>query len=429
VVRSAIRRDIPSRERLMARLRAINRETLLLLLLEAIGGIATLASLDFTILGQHKALALAAVAAPIGHALWRVAQTVLQRKTNVESLADGAQLGHFTKAELLDLIDRTLGQLGLSRRRIPVYLLRSKDPNTCSSDFARTPFRALKAVYLNRALLHMHTPDEIRGVLGHELGHNVHYALLWDRYLIVHVVFGALLSLIAVQYVVPYVGTSLLSLIVVLLVVVAWEAVIAMPWRTLGQDIEFLCDDLGARLAGPVTTIRQMLMTGLEVETRAAILREALLQRAQGRELSGEDAVAAYEKAVPWGRVSGDTYKHLMEALDARRREAAGLSFGGFLSFLGDDGSEEADDVTEVLGLLRQIPCIDRSWLSGIDVRFGAAEVEGLVATLEENPDQLLFRSLSEIDGTSLHPSFRRRILYIWRHRDAIAVDAAKMAA
>jgi hypothetical protein len=44
-------------------------------------------------------------------------------------------------------------------------------------------------------------------------------------------------------------------------------------------------------------------------------------------------------------------------------------------------------------------------------------DIEALVERLEANPHALLFRLSEEIEGgAKSHPSYRRRILYLWRN-------------
>lgn len=397
-------------------------------MLEAAAIVFLASRLSPAFLAENWIVTLVTAGLASGRSLLGLVQTVAQKKTAVADLREDILVGRYSKDDLARLVREAVHRLGLPED-VPVYLLRDKEMNACSIHIALSPFRALRAVYLNRAVLHFLEPDELRNVLGHELGHNTRYDLTWTRYLLVHLAFASVLALNIVQAMGAAEGYSLMVVVVVL---AAWEWLLTLPRRFLGQGLELLCDDLGAVLAGPVPAARELLKTGVEAEARARLLRDALRLGREGDALRVEDAVAAYEEAVPWGAVAPDTAERLAAAVRERRRRDSTPSVSGFLRYIKDDDSaqEAAEAAVKRQAMVERMPLLDRSLLAGLGPSFGEDRIADVVKQLEANPEALLFRLPDEVDDRGLsHPSFRRRLLYIWRHREAIAAEAVGLAA
>lgn len=412
----------------MRKLRRLNVAAVPFLAIEAVATVALLLHLRPSFLVENWIVTLVTAGLASGRGLLSLLQTVVQRKTSIDELKDDAVIGRYAKGDLLALVRETLARLGLAEG-VRVYLLRDKEMNACSIHIALSPFPALQAVYLNRAVLHVLEPDELRNVLGHELGHNHRYDITWSRYLLLHLVFAGALALALVQAI--GVGEGM-SLIVVAFVMGIWEWFLWLPRRRMGQGIELLCDDLGAGLAGPLPAIRELLKTGLEMEARARLMREALVLGRKGQPLRVEDAIAAYEEAMPWGTVSPETSDRLLAAIRDRRRKDATFSVSGFLRYVRDEeaAQEQAEILVKQLAAVSRLPLVDRGLLSGLGDSFGEERIRALIERLEAHPEELLFHLAEEVDDRhASHPSFRRRVLYLWRHRDAIAADAQRQGA
>jgi hypothetical protein len=188
-----------------------------------------------------------------------------------------------------------------------------------------------------------------------------------------------------------------------------------------------LCDDHGARAAGLLPALSCELKIAAEQETRQFLMLRMLEARKEGTDCSLRDLVEAYEEAVPFGKADPESFKRELEKAAAKSRQnAKEISAGGFFQFLqGDDSAESDERGEEILGDLKRfvdLPAVplDRARYLQDSQAWSPELAAGLIGLIEQNPDKVLMRLEEELnDRQASHPSVSRRILFLWRNREA----------
>jgi hypothetical protein len=144
--------------------------------------------------------------------------------------------------------------------------------------------------------------------------------------------------------------------------------------------------------------------------------------------LSARELVESIEKAIPYGHATTEEIEEMLERqLKASREKQKELSVGGFLRYmwqsdLDRDNLEEYRTNMEKFSKLQDLSRLDWERHIGIGGRIEctAAQIEKLVALMEKNPGQPLFRSSDFMETDVTHPPLELRILYLWHNRQGI---------
>lgn len=429
---SLLQRAVPSRDDLRTELAQANARAHALLWPEllAVGLLAAMLSLDFL---RDNAGAVALVLAfVVGDSVRGYAEVLLMKKRRVRDMPDGVRYGRYDRETLQAVVDGVQRRLGLAGDRLSVYVTGDKELNAMAVQAgAAGIFPALNAVYINRSMLHLLTPQELTYLLGHEFGHLLRYRVSWDRYRWVHLVAVAVVSLLAVQF------TGLdgwLPLGAVLAVQFAASFVLSLLYGVHNHTVEFLCDDHGARLAGVAPAVSALFKMAAESEVHLALQLRALSLAGEGQVLTPREALEIYQAALPFGRVDAERVAREVERRAAHRRANDGASLAGFLRYVRDLESEETHDEREQeLRRLRAMVGMPRLAWDGLLARTdgeGLSEttVESLMALADAHPGMPMFRLPEELDDRgSSHPSHQRRMRYLWRHRAAFERPAPEL--
>ncbi|MFM9058370.1 MAG: M48 family metalloprotease [Planctomycetaceae bacterium] len=340
-------------------------------------------------------------------------------RTRLRDLRPEARFGVHSRDSLLACVDRVRARLGIPGE-CPVSLVRDKDINAHAVPLSLLPgIGSLAEVRLNRSILHLFDEPELESVIGHEFGHVFAFAPLAGRCLFVHAAFAAALTL-AIAHVLAgsevRFGAPLLAL---------WPArwLAFSTTLTRARATEFLCDDYGAAAAGTGPAMRAELKIALETEARATLVEQVLEARLRGGDVALPTLLAAYEAALPFGTVTPrETEATLRGELERLRRDAEGFSLGGLWRhlFSGDDVDEDSLRGSVASG--RACRAVARVTVRPQDVLAGKTTLASCVAAIEAEPTRVLFHLPDEIDDSdSSHPNCSRRLLFLWRSRDAAA--------
>jgi Zn-dependent protease with chaperone function len=416
--------DVPRRDQLLAKFESANRWGIALLLLQIIG-IAGLAFLiDWKQAQQQTLLTTIAIAAVVGPFAMSILTMLVSKRKEIGDLQEQTRFGEFDKHKLRKLFDDTLRRLGLPNYRIPVYIVADKFTNAMVLHLGMGfIFRSLNGVYLNRQALHKLNADELQDIIGHELGHYYRYYLVADRFRIVSLILGVLLSIFVVQFI--GLGDGILGWVALSVCIGAVWKLVHLPQAINSWTIEYLCDDLGAQVHGVCTSVSGLMKLGAEAELLTRIQREAILSMA-GNNLNVHEIVEAIEKALPYGHASQEEISKSVEKA-VRDRAQQGGTIGGFLRYAwqSDADAENDAEAEEEMRKLKKLDSIPRlPWESLMahsgEIRFDETSLEKLVGMILQYPDHVLFRTSDALKPEASHPPLKQRILYLWNNRREI---------
>lgn len=415
---------IPARAELLAKLARANSSAKPALLCFMAVGVGAGMMIDWQAVIEHWPMAVIGVGIVCGGFLVGAFELMFRKKLRIEHLKSDKPLGNYTRDQLMSLVHEVQERLRLpANAKIPVYITRDKDYNASAASYGfATWLKPLNAIYLNRQLLHLLQPAELKSVIGHEFGHYYRYFLTWSRgypLLMASTTLAALYTMQLIGF------ENWIGLFATVGISAASAFVVSIPMMRMAQTIEFLCDDLGAAASGVVSAINDLLKGGIESELSERVRMKLLQMSLAGQTLPPLEILKLYEEAVPFGKV--DEQK-VMNSVDEAAKQVAGkgMSVMGFLKDMWGSNEVDPDQLQELIAksqVIQQLPKLN--WPAGVgpmrDAGLSEAEIGQLMRALEANPDLLLFHLIGEVPGQQLtHPSFRSRVLYLWENREAI---------
>jgi Zn-dependent protease with chaperone function len=358
-----------------------------------------------------------------------VATTLLKKKKRVEDLSENFCAGEFSKPLLLSTIREAAVTLGIDHRKVPFYLTRDKDLNAYAVSIGLSSLLpSVRGVYINRQTLHVSTPQGLKATIGHELGHLFPYELKWHGGWLAKLCFGGLLALFVLQKTGDPSAWGLIAA-----TGAAWGFLFldSIPHSRMSQPIEFLCDGLGAKASGLEAAISDLLNFGNECQAQYELSIAALKLAAQGKAINDAEAMKIYEESLGYGPTDVDsTMARIQEAVANEKTAKKDLSISGLVDFMWRDNivdsnaSEARDAAIAAFEVLNQMPQIDWKEVTDWDpeVELSDTQIKALIDEITANPQKLLFVIPTEpLGNESLsHPSFRKRILYLWKNRKQI---------
>lgn len=415
--------SVPTRRQLLDKLQAANRLAWPMIGIQVVLIGVCCWTIDWKTVIQDPWVTTIAICVMVGPFGIGLVQHWAQKKKEVDQLQEFTRFGQYDKYMLRRLFNETLDKLNLPHERLPFYITADRSMNAFAAHYGLGSFiKSLNGVYLNRQVLHKLEPDEVQDIIGHELGHYYRYYIVADRYRIVTLLLGALVGIVAAQWVgmdnlLGYVALSVCA-------GVFWR-LSTMPYARNGQTIEYLCDDLGAHVNGVEVSINGLLKLGAEAEAHLEIQHQALLSSGNSK-LTGREILQAIETAIPYGHTSQEDLEKAVDKAIQRRKEA-GPSLIGFLGYVWNSEADASiDEQLEAQAakhkLLQKLPRID--WESLLadsrKLKLDRAGVERLVDILESQPAAVLFRTPDAFGSHDVHPPLKLRILYLWRNRKEI---------
>ncbi|MGV3483008.1 MAG: M48 family metalloprotease [Planctomycetaceae bacterium] len=354
---------------------------------------------------------------------------LVKKKKPVEELSEGFRAGVFSKTSLLSTIQETAQSLGIDARAIPFYLTRDKDLNAYAVSIGLSRWMpSIRGVYINRQTLHVSTPSGLKSTIGHELGHLFPYELKWHGGLLAKLTFGGLLALFVLQ---KAGDPSAFGLIAATGAAWGFLFLDSLPAARMSQPVEFLCDGLGAKASGVEAAISDLLNFGNESQAQYELSIAALKLAGQGKAINDAEAMKIYEDALGYGPTDVDsTLARIQEAVAKEKAAKGEMSIKGLIDFLWRDNvadshlAQAREEAIALFEMLDKLPRIDWKEITGWhpEAQLEPHRIEALVQELRTHPEMILFAMPTEPRGNVdlSHPSFRMRILYLWKNRAAI---------
>lgn len=351
------------------------------------------------------------------------------KKKSIDQLSQSARFGVFDKFELHKVVNDVLRDLNIPQHRVKVFITASKDVNAAAVGIGLSRLLpTLRGIYLNRKTLHLVTPAELRCWVGHELGHLFPYAMRMDQAVLLRLLAGSMLALFVYQQCGLFGGLGIMAAVAS---AYGFLFVTSIPRSQYSQVVEYLCDDFGAQAAGVNVAIVDMIRTGAAHEAEFELGCHIIELGRQGKTVSEQEAFRIYESVLGYEPEDIEsTKKRIQQAIQQKNANRSIFSIREIFDFLWNDPdshSDEAERRDELLAnrkALQQMPALDWKSIARWNDHDSITDeqVEQLVMALEKSPHMLLFRTMEEVQaGEELsHPSFRNRILYLWRNRAAI---------
>ena len=413
---------VPRRSDLIDQMSKANRFAWLLLFFELalIGIVAVI--VDWQWVMREPIITTVAIGAMVCPFASSIAIHVATKKKRIEDLKETTRFGQYDKFHLQKLFRDTLARLRLPEENLPVYIVASPSMNAAAMHIGfGSLFKSVNGIYLNRQALHKLEPAEIQDLMGHELGHYYKYYLVIDRFRIVTVALGSLLGILAVQRIGldGYAGYLLLMGVTG----VAWW-LSSLPYSRNATAIEFLCDDLGAQVAGVFPSIHGLLKLGLSSEVECVVMQKAILSKVAGN-FNPSELINTIISSIPYGHASREEIEDRVNRELRSRAAGKSKSIGGLLRYMWNsdldaDAAEELEEEARKLGKLQFEPRLDWECLlpNPNHIQFNEERMRQLIGMIESRPNDLLFRVPESPDG--VHPQLRTRILYLWHNRSEI---------
>ena len=339
------------------------------------------------------------------------------RRTDVGDIADHATFGIHSGASLRVAVRDVCRRMGLGESRCRISLVPDKEINARALRVGLLPgLYGIHDVTLNRSILHLLDEDELKFVIGHELGHVFLYSPITTRCLLVHALFAGALSLVIGLL---CAGSDWMIMApVVSLAVTRW-----LVFRTTAahaQRIEFLCDACGASVAGCLPAMTATIKMALEAEARARLLCRVMEAKLADDDIPMARLLAAYEASLPFGSVvPAETHTLLVERVRRLRNDSRQVSFGGFVRSLSGD-TTDLDELRDAVKGLRRAAAVARVPVAAAEIVADPRRLPECVAAIEDHPERVLVGTEEEIDDSSQsHPSPSRRLLFLWREASA----------
>ncbi len=415
---------VPTRQQLLDRLAATNRWAWPMVALQLGLIAACMWAIDWQVVTSDPLVTTIAIVVIVGPFGRQVLAQFAQKKKEIDQLKEQTRFGQYDKYRLRKLFNDTLRKLNLPNERLNVYITADKYLNAGALHLGLGSFiRSLNGVYLNRQVLHKLEPEEIQDIMGHELGHYYRYYIVADRFRIVTLILGALIGILAVQWV----GLeSIVGYVILTVCAYGFWFVSRLPYTSHGRDIEYLCDDLGAQVNGVEVSINGLLKISAEMEVLTAIQYKAL-QASKDSNLNSHEVIKAIEAAIPYGHTTREELEKAVQQ-SIKQREQAGATLGGFLRYMwqSDVDAEVDEELQEQGQKYQRLQAIQRlAWEQLMPdpqrIELRGANLERFMQMIEGEPQAELFR-LPEVieDSGDVHPPVKQRILYLWRNRHEI---------
>jgi hypothetical protein len=326
-------------------------------------------------------------------------------------------IGKYNKETIQRVVEETRRNATHDSAFLKVYLTADRDVNAHAIRLGFVP--TLNAIYLNRSMLHILETSELSGIIGHELGHATRYYNSTIYSLPIQIIFNATIYMLIIQYVKWDSGFEWMIIMAVGFALTFLEGV---GKSINSHKLEFLCDDYGASIVGVIPMISSLYKIGRRAEAETKTLAHVFELKKLGLDVNSKKLIELYKSSLPYDDVSAeDMIGNVSRQLKNHTKGNQGISLRGFINYIQNDDGNQQENLAKTQHELNKI--INRPKLASrfnLTAESSEEEVAQFIDEISAHPELALFHLESEVGGNESHPSFRSRLLYLWKNKDAI---------
>ena len=404
-------------KRIENRFRRLNLTNSILIAL-AVPGIISFLYLIFTNLPYyHQRIS---IFYPIVHSSLFIAPYMLFSLFNLELLkvVRTKKIGVYTKKNIIRLCDEIIKENFNPHEEIPsVYIVRNIGNNAFAiNSLLLNCIKTLNSITISRALFQYLNVHELKAVIAHEIGHFKRYISIYKRITFIPFLFIVLITYLTTAVLLPVLGIPAFTLYLISFYLI--HRVMTLPFKLFKKDVEFLSDLYAANKYGKLYMVNALIkiyqMNNLDIllnleisnfvmqssqfKTKDIPTLAGTIKRKLSKKIHDEDLIKK-EIEIQLKKIKPRNLKTL-SANQIKKRNRALKRYQKNLLKLLNHKTIDWDDV-------------DNHQRDG---RIDAIEYEGLIETLENNPELQLFKTPKDNIrkmkfGT--HPALRERILFV----------------
>jgi Zn-dependent protease with chaperone function len=339
-------------------------------------------------------------------------------------------LGDYTAEDIEAIVTEVRRDLKRPKGEVPsVYIVPSPEANAMSlNSYFLNRARRLNAVYLFSFVLRTFNREELKALMGHELGHFYLYQNPLSR---------APFFLRAAITVLMLAGVELLAGDGGILWSSGWPftflgfcfvltplhffltSLVYRPFQRFDPYHEFLADAAGAATAGPMAIINSLLKLGTRMEVVFRAIEEALRIARQHKNIPIPELMHQVIQRLPHQHVSLAEAKRIVRREVARISETKGKGKAEKKAISDKQRQRQLKELKEVFGTSQSWRIVDwREFDTHIrDNRLDETEIGLFVAKLKEDPDLMAFGLACELASGPAErgtPTLRDRIIFIY---------------
>ncbi len=357
---------------------------------------------------------------PIVHSSLFIAPYMLFSLFNLELLkvVRTKKIGVYTKEKIIRLCDETIKENFNPHEEIPsVYIVRNIGNNAFAiNSLLLNCIKTLNSITISRALFQYLNVHELKAVIAHEIGHFKRYIPIYKRITFIPFFFIVLITYLTTAVLLPVLGIPAFTLYLISFYLI--HRVMTLPFKLFKKDVEFLSDLYAANKYGKLYMVNALIkiyqMNNLDIllsleisnfvmqssqfKTKDIPTLAGTIKRNLSKKIYDEDLIKN-EIGIQLKKIKPRKLKTL-SANQIKKRNRALKRYQKNLLKLLNHKTIDWDDV-------------DNHQRDG---RIDAIEYEGLIETLENNPELQLFKTPKDNIrkmkfGT--HPALRERILFV----------------
>lgn len=328
------------------------------------------------------------------------------------------KIGVYTKEKIIRLCDEIIKENFNPHEEIPsVYIVRNIGNNAFAiNSLLLNCIKTLNSITISRALFQYLNVHELKAVIAHEIGHFKRYIPIYKRITFIPFLFIVLITYLTTAVFLPVLGIPAFTLYLISFYLI--HRVMTLPFKLFKKDVEFLSDLYAANKYGKLYMVNALIkiyqMNNLDIllsleisnfvmqssqfKTKDIPPLAGTIKRKLSKKIYDEDLIKN-EIGIQLKKIKPRKLKTL-SANQIKKRNRALKRYQKNLLKLLNHKTIDWDDV-------------DNHQRDG---RIDAIEYEGLIETLENNPELQLFKTPKDNIrkmkfGT--HPALRERILFV----------------
>jgi len=325
------------------------------------------------------------------------------------------KIGNLSKEELLEILDETVSHLKENKKEIPsFYIYEEYEANAEARDSIFNIVKPLNSIRLSRGLFHYLTPDEIKSIVLHEIGHFTKYIPIIDKFYFILYPFIISVFIIIISF--KNFDNDLYHLILSCVVYYAIVIIVNNIKFSISKTLEFLSDYYAAERNGLLVTVNALLRLYYGSEHYGSLIKESVEEIVKFHEIPVENiqkVLELIEKEFYSQKKHSPSFKNKKIQKIIRSEKATqyhkNLSEEEIREL--DEFKEEFDQETAFSSSIIDWKLFDENKNNRIDDR----EYLNFIAVLRKNRQKMLYgiEGIHDEDLPETHPELVERILFL----------------